>query len=188
VVSTKWSARSTQPCPESSDRLQRAGTSEGNTRSRLSTFSRPQILGDDQGIGGHLTYKVNRWPAGRLHGQLLPHGPPQVGDAQRGGIHSRDLLDRKRGLPCGGLAFARNWALDSPVVATCTIVISHPSPTTRWTDLALDLGGVLEYCPGRRAMLQFELGQTAVFCGSARFVAPPGPPFVPLWRFRARLR
>jgi len=42
---------------------------------------------------------------------------------------------------------------------------------------AVDFGGVLEYYPSRRTMLRFDLGHAAVFYGSARVIAPAGPPF-----------
>ena len=50
-------------------------------------------------------------------------------------------------------------------------------PTTRQTDLALDLAGVFKYYPSHPARLRFGLGPSAVFYGPARSVAPPVSPF-----------
>ncbi len=136
----------------------------------------PWSLGDYPGFGGRLTYNFNRWLAMDSVVNYF-YTNPHVGDAQRGGKILQGSFGPKAGIHMqrfGVFAKVHPGFLSYGGVHDSYF---PPYPTTRRNDFALDFGVVLEYYPSRRTMLRFDLGHTAVFYGSARFVAPPGPPF-----------
>ena len=136
----------------------------------------PLTLGDDQGIGGRLTYNFNRWLALDSVVNYF-YTTSNAADAQRGGKILQGSFGPKAGIRTrrfGVFAKIRPGFLSYGSVHDD---FSPPFPTTRLTHFAVDFGGVLEYYPSRRTMLRFDLGQTEVFYGSANVVAPPGPPF-----------
>jgi hypothetical protein len=136
----------------------------------------PWSLGDYPGFGGRLTYNLNRWLAMDSVVSYF-YTAPNAGDAQRGGKILQGSFGPKAGIHTrrfGVFVKARPGFLSYGGVHDTYF---PPFPTTRRTDFAVDFGGVLEYYPSRRTMLRFDLGHTAVFYGSARFIAPPGPPF-----------
>ncbi len=136
----------------------------------------PISLGDDQGIGGRLTYNFNRWLAFDSVVNYFYKNPNAI-DAQRGGKILQGAFGPKAGIHMrrfGVFATVRPGFLSYGGVHDSFF---PPFPTTRLTHFAVDFGGVLEYYPSRRTMLRFDLGHAAVFYGSARVIAPAGPPF-----------
>jgi Outer membrane protein beta-barrel domain len=136
----------------------------------------PWSVGDYPGFGGRLTYNFSRWLAVDSVVNYF-YKAPNMGDAQRGGKVLQGSFGPKVGIHTrrfGVFAKARPGFVSYGGVQDSYF---PPFPTTRRTDFSVDFGGVLEYYPSRRTMLRFELGHTAVFYGSARFIAPAGPPF-----------
>lgn len=136
----------------------------------------PFSLGDSPGFGGRVTYNFDRWLAMDSAVNYF-YTDPHVGDAQRGGKILQGSFGPKAGIHMrrfGVFAKVRPGFLSYGGVHDSFL---SPFPTTRLTHFAVDFGGVLEYYPSRRTMLRFDLGHTAAFYGSARVIAPPGPPF-----------
>jgi hypothetical protein len=136
----------------------------------------PFYLGDDKGFGGRLTYNFNRWLAMDNVVNYF-YTNPHEGDAQRGGRMLQGAFGPKAGLRTqryGIFVKARPGFLSYGGVQDNYF---PPFPATRLTHFAVDFGAVLEYYPSRRTILRFDLGQTAVFYGSAAVVAPNKPPF-----------
>ncbi len=50
----------------------------------------------------------------------------------------------------------------------------NPPPVFSETDFALDLGGVVELYPSRRAVVRFDLGDTIIHSGSGEVIELPG--------------
>ncbi|HLR04680.1 MAG TPA: hypothetical protein VK117_02640, partial [Pyrinomonadaceae bacterium] len=112
----------------------------------------------EPGFGGRFTYNIN---------DHLAVGVKAGGRTRRIGVFGKVRP---------GFVHFGNFEKPEAFGVVCTGFCALPTPPFNFseTDIAVDLGGVIELYPSRRTIVRFDVGDTIVHSGSGKTVVLPG--------------
>ena len=145
----------------------------------------------EPGFGGRFTYNINSHLAAEAEVNFFPKERRVEksiigfgGEVLQGGHKIQGLFGIKAGARKGKLGFfgkARPGFMHFSRFERPTFICipedpcpPNPPPFLSETDFALDLGGVIELYPSRRAVVRFDIGDTIVHSGSGEVILLPG--------------
>jgi len=141
----------------------------------------------EPGFGGRFTYNINDHLAVEAEGNFFHRNAKSFGGfVLQGGRKIEALFGVKAGVRTRRLGvfgkvrpgfvhfsnFEKPEALGIVCAGSCTV----PAPPFNFseTDVAVDLGGVIELYPSRRTIVRFDVGDTIVHSGSGKTIVLPG--------------
>ncbi len=133
----------------------------------------------EPGFGVRFTYNINKHLAVEAEGNIFPRDPQDFLEATKGGHKTQALFGIKAGtrsrrvglfgkIRPGFVNFSNFMRQPEPCIC------SNPPPLEfSETDLALDVGGVVEFYTSRRTFIRVDVGDTIVHSNSGKTIWSP---------------
>jgi hypothetical protein len=150
----------------------------GGQYSLLTLQRSAQTVRDESGIGGWANWNFNKYLG--LDGSVL-FFPRLVrfADFQQGGRIVQALAGVRSGIRRGHIGVFGKFRPGVQIYTATSQNLTVPGVTS-FTDLAFDVGGLIEVYTSRHTLLRFDAGKTIVYYRGRGIIAPNGAPlYVP---------
>jgi hypothetical protein len=145
---------------------------------------------NEPGFGGRFTYNINDHLAAEAEVNFFPKERREeqsaafAGLVLQGGRKIESLFGIKAGTRRGrfgvfgkvrpGFVHFSHFEREGHICIPEEVCPPNPPPDLSETDFALDVGGVVEFYPTRRAVVRFDLGDTIIHSSSGELIVLPG--------------